>query len=116
MKSPGTKFDLSAQNIVNGAMTANITSDIADVSAIPHIAMQFDWTGAAPVGNLLVQASLQGPESSVVNFGTIDTIAISGNSGTVVRSYSFTAYRQFRLFYSFGSGTGTAQGYIVGKS
>jgi hypothetical protein len=99
--------------IINGAMTATIHSISLDVKEAIRLSAQVSWVGAAPVGSILIEGSLDN-----VLFNTDpETIpfALSGASGSTLIKISNVSYPFVRLSYVFTSGTGTLNVSISAK-
>lgn len=96
-----------------GAMTADITSDYLDIRFNYGVALQAVWSGTSPVGNLIVQGTCrdisQDPAGTSLNWTNLGgtTIAVSGNSGSILYNLEGLFFTAVRVFYDFTSGTGS---------
>lgn len=103
---------ISNQKVINGAaMTANISSGAQNIQECTHFAVQSTWSGTSPVGSLTVQASNDG-----INWDTVDTFAVSTNSGTHVYNSPLVGYVYTQVNYTFTSGTGTLTSLLSQKA
>ena len=99
--------------IVNQPMTAGIQSLAIDISDIVNGAVQFIWTGTAPVGTVNVLLSNDG-----INFdpaGVAAARSVSGNIGNIVIPFSLAGYKYIQAVFVFSSGTGTLNAIFNGK-
>ncbi len=105
--------------------SASITSAVTNVEGLDNIGIQFNWSGASPVGTFTVEVSIDYAQDylgNVTNAGTWNTLAISpavAATGTSPDS-AFIALNQLpapwvRVKYTRTSGTGTLQSFISGK-
>ena len=99
--------------IANGDMTQSLTSASTEVNETILAAVNAAWSGSSPVGNLLIQGA--NIDNSVF-YATISTIAISGNSGSLLVNIQDIGYGFIRILYSPTSGTGTINVYLNRKS
>src|SRR4029077_10198555 len=102
--------------IINGDMSGNITSSVTiddvttssyNIDSIRSYCVQAFWSGSAPVGSLSLNGSLDG-----INFVSVATLSVSGNTGSDMFNVEFPAYSYVQLVYTFTSGTGTMQASI----
>jgi hypothetical protein len=109
--------------IENGDMSADITSIPTILTNLSMVSYQISWTGATPVGSVIVEASNDyslDASGKVLNAGTWSEItqtlaSITGNSGKgMININSIPAYA-IRIKYTFVSGTGTLNATIVAK-
>ena len=109
--------------IVNGDMSANITSVVSILSNISMISYDISWTGTSPIGTAAVQVSntykqnAAGGQQVAGDWTTIplSVTDISGNSGSGIIEIPEIATYAVRLIYTRTSGTGTMQATINGK-
>lgn len=95
----------------DASMGADVTSTVKDISECTCVAVQGVWSaGSSPVGNMILQASLDD-----VTYSDISTLAVSGNSGSNLFNVDNPGYRYLRLFYDRTSGSGTLNVRISGK-
>lgn len=115
---------LRFQNITSGDMSAaSITSSISNIQHLDNIGIQLKWTGV-PVGTFAIQVSVdyaQDFEGNVTNSGTWTSLSLSPSpvaSGAADNAYvdlNQLSAPWLRVVYTKTSGTGTLNGYIVGK-
>lgn len=110
--------------IIDGDMSANITSDVTILTNLSKVSYACSWAGSTPVGVVTVQVSddySQNGEGVVQNAGTWNTLPLSatcsvsgntGNGGIDIASISFYA---IRLVYTRGSGAGVFSCTVSGK-
>lgn len=104
---------LNRNMITNQPMTGGITSSIEDLSTSVNFAIQFTYSGTAPVGTLAVGVSNDGINFDYTLLGAAK--ATSGNSGTIIIKDSDIGYKFVQALYTFTSGTGTLNAIINGK-
>jgi hypothetical protein len=92
-------------------MSANITGNSFTVEHTPILAIECTWSGTAPVGTL----QLQGSVSGLNWFNVGSTVAVSGNTGTVLLRDDNAGYLFARAIYNFTSGVGTLNAYAEAK-
>jgi hypothetical protein len=92
------------------SMAANQTSTTVNVDTIDCYCVQAYWTGSTPVGSMAVNAS-----NDNVNFTTIGTLTITGNSGNAMLNADNPAYSYVQVVYTATSGTGTITITMNGK-
>lgn len=94
--------------IVNGDMSANISSEAILLDQIYGFAMQAVYSGS-PVGTLKIQVScdITNDRSNVVNWDDLagSSVAISA-SGITTYNVDAQFYKWIRIVYVFTSGTG----------
>lgn len=109
--------------VVNGDMSATITSQITIVQKLSEISYSCTWVGTAPVGTVTVEVSNdyeQNADGSVKTPGSWNPLPgvegdVSGSSGNgFVDIYATGAYAM-RLIYTPDSGTGLMQVIINAK-
>lgn len=113
-----------------GSMAANITSMPTILQSLSRVSYSVSWAGSSPVGTIQIQCSNDyaiGATGTVVNSGTwntmtvslngspVQTIPVTGNSGSGLIDITATAAYAVRLVYTFTSGTGTLQAIVTGK-
>jgi hypothetical protein len=116
--------------ILNGSMTANITSAVTIIQKLSMMSYAASWTGTAPVGTLGVQVSNDyslNAEGQVNNPGTwtnivfnesgtyTPTVPVTGSPGTAFLDIDEIGAYAIRAVYTFTSGTGTLQVYFNAK-
>lgn len=116
--------------IVNGNMSASITSDATVLQSLSRCSYGFSWTGSTPVGTLKAQVSNDyalAPDGTVSVAGSWNTVPLTLSDGSVATSVPVTgntgngffeiesAAYAVRTVYTFTSGTGTLQATIAGK-
>lgn len=84
------------------SMASNQTSVVFDASSARQFAVQSVWSGTSPVGTMNVSASLDG-----VNFKSLYSLAVTGNTGIDVKELGYLASPYIQVSYTFTSGTGT---------
>lgn len=126
-----TRTNLRPQPIiVNGDMSADITSDPVVMQSLSGMGFHVTWSGSTPIGTLAVQISNDysiGPTGDVLNAGTwvtielsvggnvVTSIPITGNTGKGFIDVEKTMAYAIRLFYDNTSGTGTLNAVANGK-
>jgi len=104
-------FSFNNLILTNGNMADNLTSSVQDISEVCGFCVQANWSaGSTPVGTLNIQASLDN-----VNFTTVASVAVSGNSGSNLVNVNVAHYRYVQCTYTATSGSGTLNVYIAGK-
>lgn len=108
------------------SMGANITSLPTLLPQLTRGSFQVVWSGTSPVGTITLQGSddyATTPAGPVANTGTwtgmdvyvagvtVSTVPVSGNTGSIIIDFE-TGVNAVRLFYTYGSGTGTMNAYI----
>lgn len=92
-------------------MTSTKSSGGTFIGECNHYSVQSVWTGTSPIGNLLTQAS-----NDNINWTTIDTLALTGNSGTYIYNSPLAGYAYVQITYTFTSGTGSLTSTLCGKA
>jgi len=94
------------------SLGADATSAITDVTYLDNIGILVDWSGTAPVGELIVECAnppVVDKEAdyqwTALDFGS--TITISGASGSHAININQVPYSKMRLRYVRTSGTGS---------
>lgn len=114
---------LKFQTITNGVMTGDITSRISNIEFCDNIGFQFHFTGT-PVGTFQIQVSANYEQDSlgnVTNVGNWIDLVLSGTpvaAGAPDEIYvdvTQISAPWIRAHYTFTSGTGTLQAWVVGK-
>lgn len=106
-----SNFLFNSNSITAASMGADATGTGLDVAEATHVAVQSVWSGGStPVGLLLVQAS-----NDDSTYTTIDSQAVSGDSGSLIYKASDVGYRYIRAFYDRTSGSGTLSVKISAK-
>lgn len=115
---------LKFQNITSGNMaSASITSTVSNIQHLDNIGIQLQWTGV-PVGTFAIQVSAdyaQDIEGNVTNTGTWTTLTLgpgisaAGSADNAYVDLNQLSSPWIRVVYTKTSGTGTLNGYIVGK-
>ncbi len=116
--------------ILDGDMSADITSDPTILQSLTRVSYAFSWVGTSPIGTLAVQVSNDyslAPDGSEDNAGTWNTLPLQLDDGTIAMSVPVTgntgngffeittgAYA-VRTFYDKTSGVGTLQATVVAK-
>lgn len=110
--------------IVNGDMSASITSKVTVIQNMSMLSYAVSWTGTAPVGVMDVQASndySQDASGAVQNAGTwtslplTTTPTVSGSSGSGFIDIDSQAGYALRIVYTRTSGVGTLNVVANGK-
>jgi len=106
------------QMISAGDMSSSITSPGVDLQDVPLASIQAVWTGAAPVGTLILQTSgdIVATQNLVTNWSDFSgsSVAVSGN-GDVMYNLANAGYRWVRIKYTRTSGTGTINAILSAK-
>jgi len=107
----------------NADMSANINQGLpyTTIDKIDRISIDLDWTGTAPVGELIVEVSYLIPRTTdytpwrPLDFGS--TIDITGNTGNHQIVIQDPPFQKIRISYVATSGTGnlTAVFYAMSK-
>ena len=104
-------FKFNSDSISAASMGADISGTGLDVAEATVIAVHSVWSaGSSPVGFVLIQASNDG-----TTYTTIDSQAVSGNTGSLMYKASDVGYRYIRAAYSRTSGSGTLTSKISAK-
>lgn len=106
---------LKRKYITDGDISSDVDGDWIDMSNLTKVSFGFTWTGTSPVGELFVQASNDPDHSDAQSIGLSSSLLIAANSGTHLADITEWASRYVRLKYVAGSGTGTAQAWIMAK-
>ena len=107
------KNTLVFPSIVNGDMSANITSVITDVLSLDNVGIQLVWTGNA-VGSFFIDASNDGAAFTPMDFGSPAPVA-AGAASSILINMAFLPYKKIRIRYVFTSGTGTLNAFLSAK-
>lgn len=112
---------LSYQFWENVDLSQDQTSTVIDIRYQDNITAQVNMSGA-PNGTLYVQGSNDykaAPFGAPINSGTwiniSDAVAVVSASGNIVLEGNQLGCHFVRFFWDFSSGTGTANGFVVGK-
>lgn len=104
----------SYKMIDSGNLASNITSSIVSVKNLDKASIHVEWSGAAPVGTLSVEArNGEADNWYALDFGS--AISVSGNSGEHQIVFNELPFTDIRLQYSFTSGTGSIDAFITAK-
>ena len=118
------RSQLNEPVVVNGDMSANITSAVTLLPKISMVTYSYSWSGSSPSGTVIVQLSNDyalNADSSVQNAGSWNTIPFANSSGSVVTSFSIsgnsgtgflevmTGAKAIRTVYTAASGSGSLQ-------
>lgn len=116
--------------IVNGDMSADITSQVTILQSLTICSYAFSWAGTSPVGTISIEASNDysvDAQGNVLNAGTwnilplsvsgstVTSAPITGNTGNGAIDIDTNGLYAIRSKYTFTSGIGVLQGTIVGK-
>lgn len=110
--------------VVNGDMSASITSAVTIIQKLSQISYDISWSGSAPSGSISVQVSntySQNADGSVKNAGNWTSLTlsssttVSGNTGSGFIDIDATGAYAIRLVYTPISGTGLLQATIAAK-
>lgn len=113
-----------ASVIINGDMSASITSKVTIIQNLSMVSYDISWTGTAPVGVVTLQVSntyTQNSDGSVRNPGNWTTVVLSSPatvSGTIGNGFidvDANAAYAVRIVYTPASGTGLMQATVNGK-
>ncbi len=111
------------QNITDGDMAGDITSEVTNIQNQDNIAIQANFTGV-PVGTFSVQVSIDYAQDflgNVTNPGNWNDLLLSstpaatGASGSIYIDINQLSAPWIRLFYDATSGTGTLNSFITAK-
>lgn len=111
-------------NINAGDMSGNITSPATNIEFLDNIGIQFNFTGS-PVGTFAVQVSadhVQDFQGNVIVAGNWVSIPLSpspaatGSANQIYVDLNQLSAPYVRFTYTFTSGTGFLNSYIVGKA
>lgn len=83
-------------------MSGNVSSTIEDISDFSNYSVHCNWTGTSPVGSIDVLGSNDG-----INFVSVGTIPVAGNTGLDLFNVFGAAYKYVQVAYTFTSGTGS---------
>ena len=98
--------------VVDGDMSSNITSSSTNILHMDRVGYQLVWTGT-PTGDFSVEVSNDDSTWQAISFDTTPDAA--GSAGSHFLEIE-TAAKFIRLKYTAGSGSGTLQAHITGKS
>lgn len=116
--------------ILNGDMSANITSKPSIIPNLSMMSYAYSWTGTAPVGTVSIQVSNDysvNPAGATLNPGTWTTITfnlagtpatsapVTGSPGNGFIDVDMTGAYAIRTVYTRTSGTGTLQAVFNAK-
>jgi hypothetical protein len=102
-------------NTVSAGST--VTSGATSIRFLDNIGVSVQWSsGTSPVGVYTVEASIDGLTWKTLADDAATTASVSGASGSYLLRFSNCAYDKLRVVYTFTSGTGTLNAYIMGKS
>ena len=110
--------------VVNGDLSANITSPATIIQKLSLVSYSFSWSGASPVGTIEVQVSndySKNADGTVRNPGTWSTLplsapaSVSGNTGVGFIDIDANAGYAVRFTYTRTSGSGLLQAFVAGK-
>lgn len=101
--------------IDSGDLSANITSNITNVSNLDKGSIHVSWTGSSPSSTLVVQAR-NGEDASWYELSFGSTISISGNSGNHQLVLEEMPFTDIRIVTTFTSGTGSLDATITSKT
>lgn len=105
-----TKF-FEQQIVINGDMSADITSGSYVIGNATAMSVQLTWSGTAPVGDLKVQASNDG-----TNWVDTDAVvAVATNTDSTLANFEEPGWKWFRIFYDRTSGTGNLNVHLFGR-
>ena len=97
-------------HVLNAAsMATSLDSGCIDISNVLGYAVQAIWSGS-PVGNIIIQGSLDG-----ANFKVVSTTAAGGVSGSLLVNNDGIHYPFLKVIYTEASGTGTLDVYVSAK-
>ena len=100
-------------------ISTSATSGVTNTSNLDKASIYLEWTGAAPVGTITVEATNDDPNSSSPVWKTVDfgsSIDISGASGNHDLIFNEMPFNAIRLQYTSTSGTGTLNATIHAKT
>jgi len=91
------------QIVTDGDMSADVTSSSVNVQKDVNCAIQAKFTGSSPTGTFHLLAS-----NDDITYTTINSadVAIT-TSGDVLWNITAIGFAYLKLYYEFGSGTGT---------
>lgn len=97
-----------------GNMSGNLTTAVIPIQFEDNMAIQCIWSGT-PTGTIAIQGSVDN-----VNFVTVPpSPAISqpaGSAGVLLANYAQLAFSYLKVTYTAGSGSGTLDVWLSGKS
>lgn len=119
--------------VTNGDMSqASITSLVTVIQTQSLVSYGVSWSGTTPIGVVSIQGSNDyalDASGAVSNAGTWNTLplqqsdgsvstsmAVSGNTGSLMIDITKTSIFATRLVYTKTSGVGTLQATVVGKA
>ena len=109
------KHVLKPYKVVNaGGMSGNITSSPTNVSQLDKVDYSIEWAGAAPVGQITVERSLDGTSWKTLDISP--TIDVSGNTGSHIIHLFKGSIEWLRVVYTKTSGTGSMDIHINGNT
>jgi hypothetical protein len=120
----GRKNRLKYQNFTSASMATSLTSPVTSVEFLDNIGIQLNFTTADAVGAFAVEISAdyqQDTEGNVTNAGNWIPLTLSpspaaaGASSQIYIDITQTSSPWMRVTYTRTSGTGTLNGWIVGK-
>lgn len=94
---------LNSKSIDAQSIGASVNGTPIDISSGHVLSVQFVWSsGSSPVGDLILQGSMDGTDWTAVN-----TQAISGDSGSYMYSTNSAGFVFARAIYTRTSGSAT---------
>lgn len=97
--------------VTNGDMSANITSDVVDLSRIDGYSVYAKWTGGSAAGTIKLEVSLD--DINYVDLSGSET-SVSG-PGEALWEITSAFYDKVRVVFTRSSGSGTLNVQINGK-
>ncbi len=112
------------QNIKAGDMSGNITSPATNIQFLDNVGLQLNFTGS-PTGTFAVQVSadhIQDSQGNIQVAGNWVSLSLSpspaatGSGNQIYIDLNQLSAPYVRVVYTFSSGTGTLNSFIVGKA
>ena len=119
------KNTLNSYKILSaGDMSGNLVSKITCIQFMDNIGIQINITSGTPTGTLAVQVSADhqtsGPTNDIIvagNWVTLTSLSVaSGQPSNIYFDLKELSAPFIQLIYTAGSGSGTCDAFIVGKS
>ena len=103
---------LPYQNIINGDMSANVTSSVTNIQYEDNVGIQLIFTGT-PTGTFAVEGSIDQVDWDALPLSGTPTAA--GAPDTILIDLNQVPHPFIRVSYTFVGGVGNLNGWITAK-